>query len=107
MPLTQTGRLITVATPLGADAFVATQFTGREQLSRPFRFSLDLASENAGVKPADLVGKPIGWTVNRPDAAPRQFHGLVRRLAAGPPVGRGMRSYRVEVAPLVLVPHAE
>ena len=99
MPLTQTGRLITVTTPLGADSFAATLFTGREQLSRPFAFSLDLASEDAAVKPADLVGKPVSWTLNRPDDAPRQFHGLVRRLAAGPPLGRGLRSYRAEVVP--------
>ena len=99
MPLTQTGRLITVTTPLGADAFAATLFTGREQLSRPFAYSLDLVSENASVKPADLVGKPIAWTINRPDDSPRQFHGLVRRLAAGPTIGRGLRSYRAEVVP--------
>ena len=99
MPLTQAGRLITVTTPLGTDAFAATQFTGREQLSRPFEFSLDLVSENAAVKATDLVGKPIAWTVNDPDESPRQFHGLVRRLVAGPAIGRGLRSYRAEVVP--------
>ena len=97
MPLTQTGRLLTVTTSAGADAFVLTGFSGREELSRPFSFGLDLASDDATHKPADFLGKPIAWQVNDPDDAPRLFHGLVRSFRAGPVVGRGIRRYSAEV----------
>ena len=48
MPLTQTRRRITFTSPLGADAFLCTGFRGRERLSTPFEFALDLVSENTG-----------------------------------------------------------
>ncbi len=99
MALTQTSRRITFTSPLGADAFVCTGFAGRERLSAPFEFALDLVSENVGVAAADLVGKAVGWTVNLPEDGPRPFHGYVRRLVAGPETDRGRRSYRAEVVP--------
>ena len=98
MPLTQTGRLLTVSTPLGADAFLLTGFRGREELSRPFSFQLDLVSDQI-VSPAAVVGQPVEWTVNRPDESPRVFHGRVRSMAVGAAVGRGLRAYRAEVVP--------
>jgi type VI secretion system secreted protein VgrG len=100
MPIVaQNRRLFTLSTPLGEDAFLMTAFRGREELSRPFTFTLELVSENLAVAPADLVGQPIGWTVNYPAASPRQFHGYVRRLVAGPQASRKLRSYRAEVVP--------
>jgi type VI secretion system secreted protein VgrG len=93
-------RLLNVSTPLGADAFVLTGVRGREELSRPFAFQLDLVAETAtAVAPADLVGRPVGWTVTYPAAVTRQFHGVVRRLTAGEFVGRDRRAYRAEVVP--------
>ena len=99
MALTQTSRRITFTSPLGADAFVCTGFAGRERLSAPFEFALDLVSENVGVAAGDLVGKAVGWTVNVPDDSPRPFHGFVRKLVAGANVNRGLRGYRAEVVP--------
>ncbi len=99
MALTQNRRLVTLTTPLGADALVVTGFRGRERVSAPFEFTLDLVSDNVAVAAADLVGKAVGWTVNRPTDTPRQFHGFVRRLVAGDKVGRGLRTYRAEVVP--------
>ncbi|MBN9119282.1 MAG: hypothetical protein J0I06_08995 [Planctomycetes bacterium] len=99
MPLTQNRRRITFTSPLGTDAFVCTAFSGRERLSTPFEFTLDLVSENTGVAAADLVGKAVGWTVNVPEDAPRPFHGFVRTLVTGPNTDRGLRTYRAEVVP--------
>ncbi|AMV23515.1 Phage-related baseplate assembly protein [Gemmata sp. SH-PL17] len=99
MPLTQKRRLVTLTTPLGADAFVVTGFRGRERVSAPFEFTLDLVSENLTVAAADLVGKAVGWTINMPDDSPRPFHGFVRKLVAGETADRGLRRYRAEVVP--------
>jgi type VI secretion system secreted protein VgrG len=98
MPLPQTDRLLTVSTPLGADAVLLCGFSGREELSRPFAFTLDLVSDQT-IAPTDLVGQPVGWQVVYPDESPRHFHGRVKSLAVGPLVGRGLRSYRAEVVP--------
>ena len=98
MPLPQTGRLLTVNTPLGADAVLLTGFRGREELSRPFSFQLDLATDQK-VAASDLVGKAVSWQVTFPADTPRQFHGLVRSLALGPMIGRALREYRIEVVP--------
>lgn len=98
MPLPQTGRLLTVNTPLGADAVLLTGFRGREELSRPFAFQLDLVTD-AAIAAGDVVGKAVSWQVVYPDEAPRAFHGLVRALAVGPAMGRGFREYRAEVVP--------
>src|SRR5580704_6839221 len=99
MPITQNRRLFTLTTPLGADAFLMTGFQGREELSRPFSFTLDLVSENTTVAASDLVGQAVGWTVNSPAASPRYFHGYVKKLVTGPKMSRSLRSYRIEVVP--------
>jgi len=99
MALSQATRLLTLTTPLGADAVLMTGFRGREELSRPFAFTLDLVSENTAVAPADLVGQAVGWTVNDPEDSPRYFHGFVKRLVTGPLASRSLRAYQAEVVP--------
>ena len=99
MALTQDRRLITLTTPLGADAFVCTGFRGRERLSAPFEFTLDIVSENLAVAAADLVGKAVSWTVNAPEDSPRPFHGFVRHLITRREGDRNLRAYQVEVVP--------
>ena len=99
MALSQSRRRITFTSPLGADAMVCTGFTGRERLSAPFEFTLDLVSENPAVAAADLVGKAVEWTVNLPEDGPRTFHGFVRKLVAGAHTDRDKRHYRAEVVP--------
>lgn len=102
MPSSQTSqnrRLFTLTTPLGTDAFLMTGFHGREELSRPFSFILDLVSENTSVAANDLVGQAVGWSVNDPVDSPRYFHGFVKKLVTGPKMSRSMRSYRIEVVP--------
>ncbi len=99
MPVSQNARLFTFTSPLGTDAALITSFYGREELSRPFSFTLELASDNIAVAPADLVGMGVGWTVNLPKEQARPFHGYVRRLLTGPIDRRGLRTYRIEVVP--------
>ncbi len=93
-------RLLSVTTPLGPDAFLLTGFSGREGLSRLFRFELELLSEQDAAVGA-LVGGPISWAVHSPGRPPRFFHGVVRRFtSAGREVG-AFRTYRAVVVPWV------
>ena len=99
MAISQKRRLFTLTTPLSADAFLMTGFEGKEELSRPFSFVLDLVSENTAVAAADLVGQAVGWSVNPPSDQPRYFHGYVKKLVIGAETSRAYRNYRIEVVP--------
>jgi type VI secretion system secreted protein VgrG len=96
---TQERRLLSVSSPLGEDVLLLTGFTGKEEISRLFKFQLELLSENETIAPGDVVGKPLTWAVNHVDDEPRCFNGVVSRFAAGANTRRGLRSYRADVVP--------
>ncbi len=97
--ISQEQRLLAVSTPLGTDTVLLLGFNGVESVSQPFRFELQLASQQETIAPADLVGKPVSWRVGLSDKEPRFFHGIVSRLFAGGRDKRGLRAYRAEVVP--------
>ena len=98
MAFTQDNRPIRVTTGLGKDALLLERFTGDEHVSSPFRFTLDMLSENGSIDPAALLRKPISVSVVIPGGKERHFHGIVSRFSAG---GRraGLASYRAEMVP--------
>lgn len=96
--LTQADRTLLVHTPLGDDALLLTSFSGEEQMSRLYRYSLQLVSHDPDIQPADIVGKAVGFEVQLADGSFRVFHGLVSRLAVGDS-DSGMRNYTLEVVP--------
>ncbi len=98
MPHTQDNRLLAVTTPLGKDVLLLAGFSGREELSRLFRYDLELLSENGGIAAKDVVGKAVTWKVHG-SVAPRYFHGVVSRFVAGEARLHGLRQYRAEVVP--------
>jgi type VI secretion system secreted protein VgrG len=99
MALDSTNRRFHLKTPVGEDAFLISSFRGREELSRPFHFVLDLVSDLDTVAPANLVGLDVSWTVDYPETSPRLFHGKVRKLTVGSKISRDLRQYQIEVVP--------
>ncbi len=95
----QDTRLLSLTTPLGPDVLLVRGFSGREELSRLFRFQLDLLSENETIAAKDIVGKAVTLTVSHTDQAPRYFNGVVNRFVAAGASSRGFRAYRAEVVP--------
>ncbi|WP_179954026.1 type VI secretion system tip protein VgrG [Denitrobaculum tricleocarpae] len=97
----QTGRLLTIESPLGQDVLLLSGLEGEERSSRLFRFDLDLLSETAEVDPKDLLGKSVSFSVKMPDrdGEVRWFNGIVKRFASGGAAGQGLYSYRIEVVP--------
>ena len=92
---------LNVKTPLDSGAeptFRLVSFTGHEEMSRLFRFSLELLSERDDIRAKDLVGKAISFSFQDAENQPRSFHGYVCRLAAGGGE-TGKRRYQVEVVP--------
>ncbi len=100
MPLSrdQTARELAIATPLGEDVLLLKSMYGTEQLGRPFRFELDLLSEDHNIKYADIVGQNLTIRLNLSEDENRYFNGFVSRFTQTLPVG-DMASYRATVVP--------
>jgi type VI secretion system secreted protein VgrG len=96
---TQEGRLLAINSPLGKDVLLLTGLSGREEMSRPFNFQLDLLSEKSDIAPADIVGKSVTFSVYPGQDAARHFNGFVARFSAGGLQIRDLRLYRAEVVP--------
>jgi type VI secretion system secreted protein VgrG len=99
--LTQDGRLIALTTPLGKDALVLTGFTGREAISRLFRFDLKtFAQAGSTVDFEKIVGQNVTITVLQAGGKKRFFNGFVSNFAA---VGGDAHSvhYELQVVPWV------
>jgi len=87
-----------IHTPLGEDRLLLQALAGVEGVSRPFEFTLELLSEDAGITAADLLRKPVAIELQLPNEETRTVHGLVRRFVQ---LGRHQQltAYRAEVVP--------
>lgn len=98
MPYTQAERLIAIDTSLGKDVLLLQGFTGQEEVSRLFRFELDLLSENPSISFDKIVGQRVTLTVVLADGGERYFNGFVSRFAQSGSDTR-FTYYRAEVVP--------
>ena len=99
MALKQEHRMLQLSTPLGTDELLLTAFQGGEELSRLFRFDLELLSDNNGIKNSDIVGQNVTFRVRQADDSYRPFNGFVSRFVAGDEDREGRRAYRAMVVP--------
>jgi type VI secretion system secreted protein VgrG len=97
--ITQDQRLLSVESPLGPDTLLIAGLSGTEGMSRLFEFRLDLFSATTDIKAEQVLGKSVTVAMARPGGDPRYFNGVVRRFAAGPIGGRGLRSYEAAIVP--------
>ena len=91
---------LNIKTPLDTDkpAFRLVSFSGHEEMSRLFSFSLELLSERHDIKPKEIVGKAVSFSFQDASNKPRWFHGYVNRFSAGGGE-TGQREYEAEVVP--------
>jgi type VI secretion system secreted protein VgrG len=83
---TQTGRPLQVTTALGKDALLLVGFSGTEQVSQLFHFSLEMLAERDQDVPFDkLLGQPVIISVELLSGSGRQrhFHGIISRVMQG------------------------
>jgi type VI secretion system secreted protein VgrG len=95
---TQDQRPLRVSTGLGKDALLLERFSGEESVSTPYRFTLEMLSENHAVDPAAVLRKPISVTTVIPGGEERHFHGIVSRFSQGGRRGP-LSAYRAEMVP--------
>jgi type VI secretion system secreted protein VgrG len=81
MPISQTNRQFSVTSVLGEDVLLLQRFTGFEQLSGLFEFTLDVLSENQGIVAKDLLGTVLTVSVQLPDDTKRYFNGVAVRFS--------------------------
>jgi len=98
MPLSQENRIIKIATPLGENKLLLRSFSGQEEVSRLFRFDLDLLSEDYAIDPTKIVGKNVTISVALGQQETRFINGYVSRFVDVRPELR-LAQYRAEVVP--------
>lgn len=82
MPIhAQTGRLISLSTPLGEDVLLLTGFTGHEAISRLFEFHLTALSEETSIDFTKIIGQSVTINVTQYDDSLRYFNGIVGHFA--------------------------
>jgi len=82
---------------LADDELMVVGFTGEEAISRPYRFELDLLSENATVPFSALIDQPATLTIHSGEE-PLPIHGIVADVQQGRPQG-AYYSYRIVLVP--------
>jgi type VI secretion system secreted protein VgrG len=97
--LVQAERWLTLDTPLGPDALVATEARGVEGISRLFEFSVSALSPTETIKPADLLGKSVTLSMARPGGERRLVNGIVIGFAGGAVTRSGYRLFNLKMAP--------
>jgi type VI secretion system secreted protein VgrG len=98
MPYTQDDRVIAIETPLGKDALLLVSFAAQESVSRLFRISAQLYSENGSVDFSKIIGQRVSISLKLADGSKRYFNGFVSRFAQ---VGMDKRftQYHAEIVP--------
>ncbi|WP_149499684.1 type VI secretion system Vgr family protein [Roseiconus lacunae] len=99
MALQQQNRLLNLNTILGDDVLLLTSFSGSEEMGRLFNYQLELISDDPSIRPEDIVGTPVGWSIELPDQSRRYWHGYVNSLSRGDVDFEDRRNYRVNVVP--------
>ncbi|QDV25617.1 type VI secretion system Vgr family protein [Aureliella helgolandensis] len=70
-------------TDLFGEKAILTDLSGREEISQPYEFFLTIASPKDGLKPEEVVGRPLGVRIDREEKEPRFIHGYISHLWAG------------------------
>lgn len=90
--------ILAVETPLEDNPLSLVRFAGTEELSRLFRYDLEMRSDLHAIAAVDILGSNVTFGV-RGDGTVRVFNGFVSRFTAGGEDESGRRSYRAEVVP--------
>ncbi len=90
----------TIDTPLGNEVLELTSMSGSEEISRLFRFHLEMVSDDPAIDAKEIVGKKLTLSIDLPSGGERHFSGYVSRLVR---VGNQSHStktiYQAEVIP--------
>jgi type VI secretion system secreted protein VgrG len=81
-------RVMEVTTPLGGDVLLFHGMQGREELSRPSEYQIDLLSTKSDIDVDKILGKNVTVKLALPDDSIRHFNGYVTRFTQHGSYGR-------------------
>ncbi|MBI6927241.1 type VI secretion system tip protein VgrG, partial [Pseudomonas putida] len=79
-PLSQSGRLLQLTTPLGANQLLALRAHGVERIGRTPRYTLDVLVQDTEYDPEKLIGQPVSLALLCDDGSQVPRHGLVESV---------------------------
>ena len=74
---TATHRPVRLRTPLGSDAVMVRRISGKEELSSPFHYELELVTENRSFDPGSLIGSAVTIDIDLPRRGVRHINGII------------------------------
>ncbi len=96
--LSQDNRLLSISDfSLGKDAILLTGFSGTENISDLFNFSISVLSENLDIDPNLVVGKTATVTIK--NSSQRKFHGFIKEFIFGEIKSDNLREYKLQMVP--------
>lgn len=96
--LTQEHRLISITDfSLGKDTFLLTSFSGDEFISGPFKFDIEVLSEDTDVDANKIVGKVATVTIQNDQQ--RKFNGFIKSFTFGEIQANNLRQYKMVMVP--------
>ncbi len=72
-----------LVTPLGSKTFEVMSAEGTEAINEPYVFRVELRSGRSDIDPADLLGRPVAFSVELPGGDRRVFYGLCSAFERG------------------------
>jgi type VI secretion system secreted protein VgrG len=99
----QSGRFLTLETPLGPDQLIVKRFKGHETISQLFDFQLECVAENAtNVDFSQMIGQKVTFGVVGAEdrTTPRYFNGIIVRMSQGAR-DKDFTDYNLTVAPKI------
>ncbi|UGX87050.1 type VI secretion system Vgr family protein [Phyllobacterium meliloti] len=97
--LIQADRILRISTSLGTDVLLAEKVDIREEVNGLFEIHVDVKSKRTDIKPEELVGTVADISLEIAYGQRRPWNGLITGFREGPPVSRGLRSYRLVIRP--------
>ncbi|OMH25758.1 type VI secretion system Vgr family protein [Motiliproteus sp. MSK22-1] len=80
MSITQSDRIISIESPLGADVLVFRRMTGHESLGKLFEYNLEMLSEDSNIRYTDILGQNLTVILEAEDGGIRYFNGFVSQF---------------------------
>lgn len=96
--LTQETRLLQIATTLGDNKLIVRSLKGREAISEPFCFDVELASEDFNIDPATAIATPASLAIDTGTDTPRIINGVINQFVLLPTQDR-YALYRARLVP--------
>ncbi|MDE1150584.1 MAG: type VI secretion system tip protein TssI/VgrG [Azospirillaceae bacterium] len=96
---TQTDRLLSITSPLGADQLLLEALKGGEGVSALFEFNATVRALDDNLDPSVLVAQGVDLNLRLQDGVYRTFNGVVASLTGGHAAARGQRHYNLRVVP--------